>query len=73
VERIADRPHLGSRVFADMRVMPFVHGIYGIVILRCAAVALGGSDASGLLGCNPLCHGVGICLKVMVIRRWLMW
>jgi hypothetical protein len=52
VERIADSPHPVSRVLADMRVMPFIHGMYGIVILRGAAVALDRCDGSGLLGCN---------------------
>jgi hypothetical protein len=69
---MADRPDSVSRVLADMRVMPFIHVMYGIVILRGAAVALDGSDGSGLLGCNWLCHGVDSCPKVMIITRWLI-
>jgi hypothetical protein len=49
---MADEPYPGSRVLADMRVMPFIHVMSGIVILRRAAVALDGSDGSGLLGYN---------------------
>ena len=65
-ERIADTPQLGSRVFADMRVMPCIHVVPAIVILRGAAVALLQSDGSGLLGCQCVLIMVSACELVLL-------
>ena len=61
-----------SRVLVDMRVMPFIHGMYGIVILRGAAVTL--MDLTDLVFSDAiaLCHGLDTCLKMIVHHR-MIW